>query len=140
MNLGQFIVEIIHYASWPVLVLIIVLLFREDIVIVLQRLKKIGHGDKFAEFMDFESKIKTSEKLMLYEVTKDTITWDYYLDLLQTFTSCNALIVKLCEVLPEYKDIKKDAEFRMKKSLKVIQKERPTSEFVSIFNKIVANL
>ena len=143
MNFWQFIIELIHYAAWPVLVLIIVLLFRKDIVIALRRLKKLGRGDNFAEFMDFESKSKTSEELLLYKVTKDTLTWDYYVNLLQTVVSSNALIVKLCEVLPkdkEYREIKKDAEFRMKKSFEVIQRERPTSVFVSILTEFIQSV
>ena len=140
MDFWQFVIDFVHYTAWPVVVLVILLVFRKNIGGVLRRIKRVGHGDKFAEFIDYERKTSSSKKLMIYEVSEDSLTWDYYLDLLESFVSCNAMIVRLSDDIPEYGDIKRDAAFRMKKGFEVIQKERPTSHFVSLFNEMLGNM
>jgi len=76
--IAEFYIEIIHYAAWPAVVLVILLVFREPIVSLLGRLKKIGLGDKFLEFMASELQEKVSEKVRYIDVTKETLKWEHF--------------------------------------------------------------
>ena len=80
--IAEFIVEIIHYTAWPVAILVILLVFllvfREAIVSLLGRLKKIGHGDTSAEFIPPELQQKVSETVRYIDVNKDTLEWEHF--------------------------------------------------------------
>ena len=76
--IAEFIVEIIHYAAWPVVILVVLLVFRKPIVSLLGRLKKISIGDKFLEFMVSELHEKVSEKIRYFDVTKETLKWEHF--------------------------------------------------------------
>lgn len=59
----EFIAKLIQYTAWPVTALVLLLFFRNPIISLLQRIKKVGSGDKFAEFIPFETQKAVSEEI-----------------------------------------------------------------------------
>jgi len=77
---GKFIIEILHYAAWPVVVLVVIYWLRKPIVAAIGRFKKIQHKDTVFEFGPPELNREIAGKKGFLEITPDNFTWDDFLD------------------------------------------------------------
>ena len=74
----DFIVEIVHHTVWPATVLLVLFVFRKHIVSLLQRIQRVGYGDKYADIIPVEIREEIVEKLtpvVTDEIDADACAW-----------------------------------------------------------------
>jgi len=76
----KFIVDIVHYAAWPLVMIGALYLFREPLRKKIRELIKIGHKDIAAVFDIPEPQREILESGRFLPATKDTIDYDWYLE------------------------------------------------------------
>lgn len=138
-------IQLIHYTIWPLTVVVLILIFRKAILRSLGPLKKMSIGDKLAlEFLPPELQKKIAEKVDFEEVTKDSLTWEHYLDALEGWMGGAALFaVSRVQLRLEGRSEKSDQEFlkdavhAFNRMAKKIEKERSKSETLKAASEVI---
>jgi len=129
----KLIVDIVHYAAWPVVVIFALLLFREPINAFLRslRIRRLSYKNTIVDFLNKEVISQPAEwKKNLFNVTKENLTYEAYLDTIQVM---NVLIAGLASRLQEYGGkggLLEFTEFLVRGYASIVKRERPTSEWV----------
>lgn len=138
-------IQLIHYTAWPLTILVLILIFRKAIFRSLGLLKKMSVGDKLTlEFLPLELQKKIAEKVKFEEVTKDSYTWDNYLDALEILLAWVAICAGDITILRILGHSIEGDERTLKiavrdynKVAKKIEKERPESEALKIMSDLM---
>ena len=130
-------IQLIGYIAWPLVALIILLLFRKPIAEKLRGLTKVGKGDTFLQFMTGNLQKGVSEKLTLPNVIEETLNWTHYLDVLEAWAGIYGLYA--LELFSKHEQgLCKDSEVLWEKNIlarfitlvEKIAKERPDSSLL----------
>lgn len=130
-------VQLIGYIAWPLVALIILLIFRKAIVGKMRGLIKVSKGDTIAEFINSNLQEKLSKKLNLPEVTQETYNWDSYLDALEQWAAWISFFQSLW-VISYIGGNRKEADYdeynlaikQLGMVIKKIREERPNSKIL----------
>ncbi len=80
-------VQFIGHVAWPVAIVAILFIFRKPIVDKLRGLTKASKGDASLEFAIGLQEMIDKKKPKLYEITKDSLDWEAYLDILEQWAA-----------------------------------------------------
>lgn len=145
MKWVQFVVEslvkIIQSLAWPAVALVCFFVIRKPLIALLQRVKKVGKGDWFAELGkdEINEMAKKAEKVNLMDVTNDTLVWDNYLNVLEQWAYWLGWYVNAVRLIKDSGMSALNMSFSMNlipairlilSILKKLEKERPTSEML----------
>ncbi len=128
----KFIVDIVHYATWPLVMIGGLYLFREPLRLKIEQLKKIAHKDKSLEFAIPEKQIRMLESGGFLPPTKDNIDYDWYLEstgALAMLIGALALEVKKYNVKSRILQV---ANVPLTATLKRLKKDRPDLEGLEV--------
>ncbi len=140
-------VQLIGHIAWPVAISVILFIFRKPLIVKLQGLIKAGTGKTYFEFEKFElQEIIAKKKLKFAEITKESFTWNNYLDALEQWAvwiswfADERLLGYIREGRsPDDFTMLKFAISQFKMVLKIIRKERPDSGFLKSFEDSLRN-
>ena len=121
----KFIVDIVHYAAWPLVMIGALYLFREPLRKKIRELIKIGHKDIAAVFDIPEPQRKILESGRFLPATKDTIDYGWYLKstiALAMLIGALALELKKSNVKSRHLQL---AKLSLAATLKRLKKDRP---------------
>lgn len=136
MGFTEFIVNIVHYAAWPAVAVATLIVLHKPISLLLERPIKLRRGELLMELnvpRELQEKI---EDKAFFEVTKDTLDFNNYLDVIEAFTlSCGFLALEL-QGQPEQTEFRQLAEDTFITGVKKIITERPNTKSIPVFSKI----
>jgi len=137
MNFWQFIAEVIHYVAWPAVATATLIVLRKPISSLLERPIKLRRGELFMELnVPRELQEKIYEDKAFFEVTKDTLDFNNYLDVVEAFTlNCGFIALEL-QGQPEQTEFRQLAEDTFITGVKKIITERPNTDSILVFSKI----
>lgn len=129
----KFIVDIVHYAAWPLLVIGVLYLFREPLRIKIRELTKIGHKDTYLDFTSIPKKkremLKSGDFL---PSTKETINYDWYLE----STGALAMLIGILALELKKYNVKSRllqmAQLTLTATLKQLKKDKPDIEGLDV--------
>lgn len=142
---SKFIVEVIHYTAWPTVILVVLLVFCKPIISLIERFKKVGikHGDKeyfFEADAIMKHQKKVSKQSGFIEVSRDTLDFDNYLDVLEMWTGTLGLLAFEWCNQPKWKSEQPIIQNCFKILIMKLDKERPNEKLLSSHHKLLALL
>ncbi|MHC4173934.1 MAG: hypothetical protein ACYTBX_06900 [Planctomycetota bacterium] len=141
--ISETIIQIVHYAAWPIVVLVVLYWFRVSMTALLGRLKKAGGRDYYAEFGFPELQNQITKKAKLSDVNKSTLTWEDYLDALEHWAFDLGIKLHLMKVyLPVAIDSKgmKHELNQLKIITEKIKKDRPDSTAIKFVRDLMKDI
>jgi len=80
----DFVVDIIHYAAWPTVVIFTLIFFSKPLEKLLNRIRKLKHKDSSIDFTALPTEVKKAVgDKEIFDVTRENLNYDKYLDTIE---------------------------------------------------------
>ncbi len=131
----KFVVDIIHYAAWPVVVIFTLLFFSKPLGELLTRIRKFKHKDSSIDFAALPAEVqKAVGDRMVFDATRENIDYDKYLNTIEGLGIVIAVFASRVRELDKEYPILKMADDVLKKIVSQIEAERSTHSLLKFMH------
>ncbi len=129
----KFVVDIIHYAAWPSVVIFTLLFFSKPLGELLNRIRKLKHKDSFIDFAALPAEVqKAVGDRMALDATKENLNYDKYLDTIEGLGVVIAIFASRVRKFDKEYPMLDMGDTVLKLIVDKVKADRPTSKFVSM--------
>ena len=124
----NFLVDIIHYAAWPAVVIFTLIFFSKPFGRLIDRIKKLRSKDLFVDFAGLPAEVqkKVGDKVFLLDVTKENLNYEKFLDAILELGISVATFASLVREFDEKHPLLDFGDEMLKIVADKVKAERPT--------------
>lgn len=131
----KFVVDIIHYAAWPAVVIFTLIFFSEPLGKLLNRIRKLKHKDSSIDFAALPPEVQEAVGgTLMYGITKENLNYDKYLDTIQGLGLFIAIFASRVRELDKEWPILGIGDDVLETIVSQIKAERPTNSFLKFLS------